>query len=99
VSVGRRAISQALRLPVATVFFMTTWVGVNEAVGRLDELVATVEAGGEVILTRDGQPVARLIPVPLTSTRRTPGAWRGRVALGDSFEGFTAEDARDWYGV
>ncbi len=38
-------------------------VGVFEAKNRLTVLLAEVEAGGEVIITRRGRPVARLGPV------------------------------------
>ena len=38
-------------------------VPVSEAKGVLAELVRRAEAGDEVILTRHGQPVARLEPV------------------------------------
>jgi prevent-host-death family protein len=38
-------------------------VSVAEAEGQLTELVRRAEAGDEVILTRDGQPAARLVPI------------------------------------
>lgn len=38
-------------------------ISVTEAKGRLTELLRLAEAGDEVILTRHGQPVARLVPV------------------------------------
>lgn len=38
-------------------------IPLSEAEGRLLELVGRVELGDEVVLTRDGQPVARLEPV------------------------------------
>ena len=41
---------------------MTT-VGVREAKARLGELVTEVEGGGEVLITRRGKLVARLIPL------------------------------------
>lgn len=40
---------------------MTT-VGVHEAKTRLSELLRAVEAGEEVIVTRGGQAVARIVP-------------------------------------
>jgi len=36
-------------------------IGIYDARSRLSELVERVEAGEEVILTRRGQPVARLV--------------------------------------
>lgn len=37
-------------------------VPVSEAKGQLTELVRRAEAGEEVVLTRHGHPVARLVP-------------------------------------
>ncbi len=38
-------------------------IPVSEAKGRLTDLVRRAEAGDEVILTRHGQPAARIVPV------------------------------------
>jgi prevent-host-death family protein len=45
-------------------------VTVSDAKGQLADLVRRAEAGEEVVLTRHGQPVARLVPVD--SKRKTP---------------------------
>ncbi len=45
-------------------------VPVSEAKGQLTDLVRRAEAGEEVVLTRHGQPVARLVPV--VGKRKTP---------------------------
>jgi prevent-host-death family protein len=48
-------------------------VSVSEAKGRITELVKRAEAGDEVILTRRGVEVARLVPsirVPSPTSRR-----------------------------
>jgi prevent-host-death family protein len=38
-------------------------VGIFDARNRLSELVAAVEKGENVVLTRHGRPVAQLVPV------------------------------------
>jgi prevent-host-death family protein len=38
-------------------------VAVSDAKGRLTELIRCAEAGEEVVLTRHGRPVVRLVPV------------------------------------
>ena len=38
-------------------------VSVSDAKRQLTELVRRAEAGDEVVLTRDGKPVAQLVPV------------------------------------
>lgn len=48
-------------------------VSVSEAKGQLTELVKRAEAGDEVILTRHGHEVARLVPIaaaPSADSRR-----------------------------
>jgi prevent-host-death family protein len=46
-------------------------ISVTEAKGRLTELLRLAEEGGEVILTRHGQPAARLVPVRAARDRLT----------------------------
>jgi prevent-host-death family protein len=74
---------------------------VEIAQAQLAELVSAVENGGEVVLTRNGQPVARLLPVQgtaaLVSMRgpRKPGSARGLVFIRDDFDD-PVEDFRDY---
>lgn len=42
---------------------MTTQVNVQEAKTRLSQLLAGVERGEDVVIARDGRPIARLSPV------------------------------------
>jgi len=44
-------------------------IGAFEAKTHLSELLAEVEAGASVIITRRGKPVARLVPVTEASDR------------------------------
>jgi prevent-host-death family protein len=37
-------------------------IGIYDARAKLSELIERVEAGEEVVLTRHGEPVARLVP-------------------------------------
>jgi prevent-host-death family protein len=41
---------------------MTQTIGLFEAKTHLSELIARVEAGEEVVLTRHNRPVARIVP-------------------------------------
>ncbi len=48
-------------------------ISITDAEGQLTELVRLMSSGNEIILTQDGQPVARLTParpVPDKATRR-----------------------------
>jgi prevent-host-death family protein len=46
-------------------------ISVTAAKSKLAELVMRAQAGAEVVLTRDGQPVVRLVPVRAPSGRQT----------------------------
>ncbi len=63
---------------------MTT-VNMHEAKSRLSQLVAEAGRGGEVILARDGVPVARLVPFEAPAVDRRFGAMKGRARVDDSF--------------
>ena len=55
---------------------MTIQMNIAEAKAKLSELVARAEAGEEVIIARDGHPVATLEPrVRPRSAERRLGVW------------------------
>ena len=54
-------------------------VNTHEAKSRLSELIREAEQGHDVIVARNGQPVAKIIPWPPARPDRAPGAWQGRV--------------------
>ncbi|OAI39350.1 hypothetical protein AYO38_07815 [bacterium SCGC AG-212-C10] len=77
-------------------------IGLQEATAQLPQLVARVEAGEEVTITRDGLPVARLAPIAQSDSipATTPifGAdeeW-GRLNPQEFYE-FTDEEIEEWF--
>jgi prevent-host-death family protein len=63
-----------------------TEVGVHEAKSTLSELLRRVAAGEEVVITRSGEPVAKLVPIPRRANR-TFGMDRGLYDIPDDFDG------------
>lgn len=61
----------------------TRIVNTHEAKSRLSELIREAEAGVEVIVARDGQPMARIVAWPGSPAVRVPGARAGRMSYGD----------------
>ena len=59
-------------------------VNVHEAKTHLSRLLGRVEAGEDVVIARNGTPIARLVPVKRQG-RRQFGTMKGRVRLDDSF--------------
>ena len=59
-------------------------VNVHHAKTHLSRLLVRVEAGEEVVIARNGQPVARLISCGVSPKRRF-GALAGRITVDESF--------------
>jgi prevent-host-death family protein len=66
-------------------------VGVHEAKTHLSRLLTRVAAGEDVVITRSGRPVARLVPVERTGRRRL-GTDRGRIVIADDFDAPLPDD-------
>jgi prevent-host-death family protein len=59
----------------------------HEAKTTLSQLVERAEAGEDIVIARNGKPVARLVPIAASSSlAEVRGAWRGRVRLADDFD-------------
>ena len=58
-------------------------VGIHEAKTTLSKLVARVEAGEEIVLTRGGVPVARIAPLRAAPRGITFGAWSDMRPIAD----------------
>ena len=56
-------------------------VNMHEAKTHLSRLVERVEGGEEIVISRAGKPVAKLVPVPTKSGRRKLGGWEGKFEL------------------
>jgi len=63
-----------------------TEVNVHEAKTHLSRLLARVAAGEEIIISKAGKPVARLVPFHGLRKKRVPGMDRGKVWIADDFD-------------
>ena len=73
-------------------------VNVHEAKTHLDCLLARVEAGEEVIIARNGKPVARLVACKPRGKRQF-GSLKGKIKIDDSFfDPLPEEELRLWEG-
>lgn len=69
-----------------------------EAKTNLSRLLERVEAGEEIVIGRNGRPVARLVPYRGPSGPRRPGAWRNKVQFTDDFDDLPPEIAAGFRG-
>jgi prevent-host-death family protein len=60
-------------------------VNVHEAKTHLSRLLARVEAGEEVLISRAGQPIARLVGARKARGRRRAGRFAGKGRIADDF--------------
>jgi antitoxin (DNA-binding transcriptional repressor) of toxin-antitoxin stability system len=63
-------------------------VTIEEAQAKLPELIAKLAPGEEVVITRDEQPVARLVGEPRRVRKpRQPGSAKGKILyMADDFD-------------
>ena len=74
-------------------------VNVHEAKTTLSRLLARVEAGEDVVIARNGKPVARLVDVN-PRRRPRPGTLKGSIGLPDGFffDPLPEGELRRWEG-
>ena len=70
---------------------MTKSVGVHEAKTQLSRLLERVQAGEEIVITRRGEEVARLVPAR-SDGKRHLGVDRGRWTVPEDFDAPLPDD-------
>ena len=62
-------------------------VGIHRTNAKLSKLIPTVLAGEEIIITKAGRPLVKLVPVAERGRQRSLGAYSGKVRIkGDLLE-------------
>jgi prevent-host-death family protein len=61
-------------------------INIHEAKTHFSRLVERVQAGEEIVIARDGHPVARMVPLRPRKQSREPGLWRGLVRMAPDFD-------------
>jgi prevent-host-death family protein len=56
-------------------------VNMHEAKTHLSRLVARVEGGEQIVITRAGKPAAKLVPMPKKLGPRKLGGWEGKFEM------------------
>ena len=70
-------------------------VNVHEAKTHLSRLLKRVQSGEEIVLAKNGHPIARLVPMPDARKRRVPGSARGQFTMSDDFDAPLPDDILD----
>jgi prevent-host-death family protein len=61
-------------------------VNIHEAKTQFSKLIARVEAGEDIVIARDGTPVARLVAIRQSVAKRVPGRDRGLFSVPEDFD-------------
>ncbi len=69
----------------------------HEPKAHFSELLQRVALGEEVVITRAGRPVAKLVPIAPDIQRRSPGSARGDIWVGEDFDAPLPNDTRAWF--
>ncbi len=79
---------------------MATLVDSEEAPAQLSGLLQRAAAGEEIIITHEGKPAVRLVPIepPARKRPRVPGTGKGKFRVSSDFDApLSEEDLREWY--
>jgi prevent-host-death family protein len=71
---------------------------IHDAKTQLSRIVSRVEAGQEIVISRDGQPVAKVVRLDSSVRRSRRGSLRGKITFGDDWDSAAANEtiARDF---
>ena len=76
----------------------TKTIDIREAQTRLSELLSLAQQGTEIILSRDNQPLARLVPFgSKLGQTRVAGLHQGAISASDDFDAPLPDDF--WLGA
>jgi prevent-host-death family protein len=76
---------------------VTAIVNIHEAKTQLSRLLRRVEAGEEIVIARDGEPIARLVREQKRRVVRF-GTLKGTIKLHDGWDDpLTEEELAEWY--
>jgi prevent-host-death family protein len=77
-------------------------VNIHEAKTHFSKLVERAEAGEEILIARNGKPVAKLVPFSEAREPRRLGEWEGKVWMSPDFDSDELNEeiwAEFWEGV
>lgn len=61
-------------------------IDINQAKQNFSELIEKTVKNGEVIITKDGQPFVKMIPLAKSKKERKFGTAKGLIKMSDDFD-------------
>jgi len=73
---------------------------IHDAKTNLSRIIDRVEHGEEIVISRAGKPVAKVVPLIRTVNRNGRGSLRGRLVIADDWDSDEVNDAiADEFGM
>lgn len=72
-------------------------VNIHEAKTHLSKLLARVAAGEEIIISKAGRPVARLVRFSPPKAKRVAGRDEGRIWIADDFDAPLPDEVQKFF--
>ena len=76
---------------------MAKEINIHDVETHFSELLLRVMAREEIVIAKDGVPVARLVPVDSKKKTRTPGSAQGQFAIAADFDDPLPDSAFNQY--
>lgn len=73
-------------------------INIHDAKTNLSKLIEKTSTGEEVIISKAGKPVAKLVAYKPKLKPRKPGLWKGKVWVSDDFDDEDPEINKLFYG-
>jgi len=73
-------------------FNVAIQVNIQEAKSKLSNLIDQAIAGEEVVISKSGEPVAKLVPFEKPIQNRKPGSAKGKIIISDDFDAPLPDD-------
>jgi prevent-host-death family protein len=61
-------------------------IDINQAKQNFPELIEKTVSNGEVIITKDGQPIVKMVPLTKAKKERKLGTAKGLIKMADDFD-------------
>ncbi len=74
---------------------MAMAVNIHEAKTQFSKLLKRVQLGEEIVISKAGKPIARLVPFPAPALVRKPGTAKGMITMSADFDAPLPEDLQN----
>jgi prevent-host-death family protein len=69
-------------------------VNIQEAKSNLSNLIDQAIVGEEVVISKLGKPVAKIVPLEKPTRNRKPGSAKGKLIISDNFDSPLPDDTQ-----